>query len=299
MFDPLFHWDYVIGPPRTPQIEVQMNVGKISIVDKIVDYMETHEDYAPDHLEGKKKGLAIALISGGMDSITLAYDLFSQGYDLHLLSVNYAQRHKYELTFAQRAAQKLGAKWDLIDLTSIAHLLKGSALSDMSVKVPEGHYSEDTMAITVVPNRNAMMLSVAWAVAIAEKADMVAIAWHNGDFAIYPDCRPDFAYKIERAFQSGNEGIHFCSLYAPYLYKTKAEIVKRSVEVSAPLGYSWSCYKGGEVVDKNGMPIHCGLCSTCTERLEAFYLAGVEDPTEYADSTTWKTVVADWNETHK
>lgn len=134
----------------------------------------------------KKKQLAVALISGGLDSVTLAYFLKSQGFDLHLVSVNYGQRHKHELHMAGIAASKLEAAWDTVDLRSVTGLLKGSSLTDNAVETPDGHYAEDTMKMTVVPNRNMMMLSVAWAIAVAENADIVATAVHGGDHFIYP-----------------------------------------------------------------------------------------------------------------
>ncbi|MBV9231966.1 MAG: 7-cyano-7-deazaguanine synthase, partial [Chloroflexi bacterium] len=134
---------------------------------------------------------AIAVVSGGMDSITLAYLLDAQGYQLHLLSFDYGQRHKKELFFAQLCAERLNAAFDVIDLTSITRFLKGSALTD-TVPVPDGHYAAPNMAITVVPNRNAIMLSVAYAVAVAEHANIVAAGVHAGDHFVYPDCRPDF-----------------------------------------------------------------------------------------------------------
>src|SRR5690348_5412407 len=139
---------------------------------------------------------AIAIVSGGLDSVTLAYLLHAEGYDLHLISFDYGQRHKKELAFAERCAKRLGATCDVIDLSSITRFLKGSALTD-AIPVPDGHYAAPTMAITVVPNRNAMMLSVAYAVAVTEQAQVVAIGVHAGDRFIYPDCRPEFITAFE------------------------------------------------------------------------------------------------------
>src|SRR5438270_13997845 len=126
---------------------------------------------------------AIAIVSGGLDSVTLAYLLHAEGYELHLLSFDYGQRHKKEIAFAELCAKRLSADFDVVDLSSITRFLKGSALTD-AIPVPDGHYAAPHMAITVVPNRNAMMLSVAYAVAVAEQAQVVSI----GDHFIYPDC---------------------------------------------------------------------------------------------------------------
>ncbi len=107
--------------------------------------------------KGSKK--AVATVSGGMDSVTLAYLLASEGFSLHLLSVNYGQRHLKELEYAKLCAERLRAEFDVADISGIGQLLKGSALTD-DVPVPHGHYAASNMAITVVPNRNAIMLSI-------------------------------------------------------------------------------------------------------------------------------------------
>src|SRR5207302_6539886 len=104
---------------------------------------------------------------------------------------DYGQRHKKEIAFAQACAERLGAAFDVVDLSSITRFLKGSALTD-TIPVPDGHYAAPTMAITVVPNRNAMMLSIAYAVAVAELAQVVAIGVHACEHFIYPDSRPDY-----------------------------------------------------------------------------------------------------------
>lgn len=102
---------------------------------------------------------AIAIVSGGMDSVTLAYLLDSEGYDLHLLSIDYGQRHAKEIGYARRCAERLGASFDIADIPGIGRLLGGSALTD-AIEVPHGHYAAENMAVTVVPNRNAIMLSI-------------------------------------------------------------------------------------------------------------------------------------------
>lgn len=219
----------------------------------------------------------VAIISGGMDSTVLAYDLAHQDHRLHLLSFDYGQRHSIELEYAQRTAGRLGARWDRIDLTSVTALLTGSALTDRDVDVPEGHYAADTMAATVVPNRNMMMLSVAAAVAVAEGAYQVATAVHAGDHPIYPDCRPEFIAATTRAVRVGNEGHGHPDLmvYAPYVEITKADIATIGDLLGVPWDETWSCYQGGDQ--------HCGRCGTCCERIGAFITAGVHDSTAYAD----------------
>jgi 7-cyano-7-deazaguanine synthase len=219
--------------------------------------------------------LVVTTVSGGLDSVTLAHCLAAEGHDLVCLSFDYGQRHAKELAFARACADRIGADHHVVDLRSVGELLTGSALTDRSVAVPEGHYTAASMAATVVPNRNAIMLSIAIGVATARRADAVATAVHAGDHAIYPDCRPAFIDAIEREARIGNEGfvIEGFRVLAPFLDQTKDEIVRRGAAVGVPFAETWSCYAGGEA--------HCGRCGTCVERREAFELAGVADPTAY------------------
>jgi len=216
---------------------------------------------------------ALALLSGGMDSTTLVAKLLADGYWVETIGINYGQRHSKELESAYKVADHFGIKYDTVSLESIKPFLTGSALTD-EVVVPDGHYAEQTMRITVVPNRNAIMLSVAAGIAVARKLDYVATAVHSGDHYIYPDCRPEFVTAMSKALELGTNTFGDITIIAPFVEISKADIAKIGADIDAPLSLSWSCYKGGE--------IHCGACGTCFERREAFTVAGVEDPTEYA-----------------
>lgn len=219
---------------------------------------------------------AVAIISGGLDSTVLAYLLKSQGYVLETLSFDYGQRHHKEIEYAEAAAADLHAGWRLINLQAagVTELLAGSALTDSSVSVPEGHYAAESMRATVVPNRNAIMLAIGCAAAASWRAESVALAVHAGDHPIYPDCRPDFVHAFEVMEGVAMEGMAHLRILAPFLDKTKADIVRTGVELGVPFERTWSCYKGYST--------HCGGCGTCHERREAFTLAGVHDPTVYA-----------------
>jgi 7-cyano-7-deazaguanine synthase len=229
---------------------------------------------------------AIVLLSGGMDSTTLAYRVHREyDEDIHALSFDYGQRHRKELEYADITAEKLDARHDVVDLSDLGRLLGGSALTD-TVDVPEGHYSDDTMRATVVPNRNAIMLNVAIGVAVARKADAVYCAVHAGDHPIYPDCRPEFIDKLNDLQVVATDGFRLSDLTveAPFVFRTKAEIVEIGDMLGVPWLDTWSCYQGGD--------IHCGRCGTCVERAEAFAIAEVADPTPYEDPAFWTEQVA-------
>lgn len=220
----------------------------------------------------------IVVCSGGLDSVSLAHKIASEHQLLGLLSFDYGQRHRKELDFAAACAERLGVEHQIIDISAIGRHLSGSALTD-DIAVPDGHYAEETMKATIVPNRNAIMLTIAFGVAAAKGADAVAVAVHGGDHFIYPDCRPAFIDAFQAMQTQALDGYASVTLYAPYVNISKADIVTDGVATGTPFAQTWSCYKGGEN--------HCGRCGTCVERREAFHLAGVTDPTVYDDPDFW------------
>jgi 7-cyano-7-deazaguanine synthase len=236
----------------------------------------------------------VAIVSGGLDSITTVYYLVKHlGLHPHMVSFDYGQRHKTELNYALWNAEQLGLRWSLIDLSSITELIGNSALTH-GADVPEGHYAEDNMAITVVPNRNMMMISIATAIAVNYKYTYVAAGMHAGDRAQYPDCRSEFMASIWQTLMLGNEGFisRDFDLLIPFQDKSKNDIARWAYELQVPVHMTYSCYKGGD--------IHCGRCATCVERLEAINSVGEPDwdQTRYMDRVYWRTVVDDWNATH-
>jgi 7-cyano-7-deazaguanine synthase len=170
----------------------------------------------------------------------------------------------------------------MIDIRDVGRQLSGSALTD-DVAVPDGHYAEESMRITVVPNRNAIMLAIAFGVAAARQAEAVGVAVHGGDHFIYPDCRPDFIDAFQAMQNRALDGYANVRLYAPFVHVSKADIVTEGTRHATPFDQTWSCYKGGDV--------HCGRCGTCVERREAFDLARLQDPTDYADADFWQAAV--------
>ncbi len=224
----------------------------------------------------------LVICSGGLDSVTLAYKIAKEQTLCGLISFDYGQRHKKELDFAAKCAEDLGVAHDIIDISHIGTLLSGSALTD-NLDVPDGHYAEETMKVTVVPNRNAIMLTIAYGIASSREMDAVATAVHGGDHFIYPDCRPEFAQSFQAMQDHALEGLSKIALYTPFIQISKADIVTEGGKVDVPFIKTWSCYKGQQN--------HCGRCGTCVERREAFDIANVDDPTIYDDPDFWVEAV--------
>lgn len=207
-----------------------------------------------------------------MDSATLAYTVANLGFEQHFLSFNYGQKHVRELTCASEICKFLVGTHDIIDLSNVGPRLKGSALTD-KVDMPKGYYAEENMRLTVVPNRNAIMLSIAWGIAVGEKADVVYYGAHAGDHFIYEDCRPEFVEALSKAFRLGTHGSYPARIEAPFLNIDKAQILQKGIAMKVPYEKTWTCYTGGTIA--------CGKCGSCQERLWAFEQVGVEDPLPY------------------
>jgi 7-cyano-7-deazaguanine synthase len=221
----------------------------------------------------------LVLLSGGLDSTVLATELARTRVRVEALTIVYGQRHAVEVEAANRVATHLGIRHEVLDLGVLQKHLR-SALTGAG-DVPHGHYAAANMAQTVVPNRNAIFLMVAAGIAASRNLEQVATAVHAGDHTVYADCRPEFIAAANTAVQLGTDSAVHAD--APYLRLTKAEIVSRGQNASAPMELSWSCYEGGEH--------HCGRCGTCVERAEAFYQARIMDPTFYVDREYWRAQV--------
>jgi 7-cyano-7-deazaguanine synthase len=212
----------------------------------------------------------LVLLSGGMDSST-AVGWAKRNSDLvEAVSFNYGQRHSKEIQAAKQVAEHYDVDHTILDLRGAAEAFRGSALTS-DINVPEGHYADETMKLTVVPNRNMIMLSLAAGLAISRKMGRIVYAAHAGDHAIYPDCRPEFAALVGACIRIGN--YEPPELQTPFIMHSKADIARIGNDMGVPFDLTWSCYKG--------RMFHCGNCGTCVERKEAFELAGVTDPTKY------------------
>ena len=219
--------------------------------------------------------LAVALVSGGLDSMVSAARAVEAGQRLLALSIDYHQRHRVELAAAARVAAVLGAQRHVVlplDLSAFG----GSALT-ADIAVPKGGV-EPGIPVTYVPARNTIFLSLALGWAEAAGARDLYIGVNALDYSGYPDCRPEFITAFENlaelATKAGAEGGRF-RIQAPLQHMTKADIVREGVRLGLDMGLSWSCY------DPQG-DLHCGLCDSCRLRSKGFEEAGVADPTRYA-----------------
>lgn len=220
---------------------------------------------------------AVVICSGGMDSTTLLYDVLSQGYKVHVISFDYNQKHRIELSKVAQTCGKFGLVHKVLDI-SVLNEVAPSALTRESISVPEGHYADDNMKLTVVPNRNMVMLSLAAAYAISIKADKLYYGAHSGDHTIYPDCRPEFVEAMVQAIKLGDW--HRVILEAPYSALDKGDIAIRGKELNVDYSLTWTCYNP-QATDTEVLA--CGKCGACTERLEAFQKAEMADPIKYCN----------------
>jgi len=236
----------------------------------------------------------VVSLSGGMDSTGLLLRLLNESRKVYALSFYYGQKHSVEL---ERLKQNLiylkekgfDIEHNIIDLSSIMGLFH-SALTEKDFKVPEGHYADENMKQTVVPNRNAIFSSLvfgyALSIATRENKDIdIALGVHSGDHAIYPDCRPEFFMSIQDSFKLGNWESDRVNYYLPYMYEDKFFILKDAMDSCKNLSLDFNtvfantntCYQPNEQGKS------CGKCGSCTERLEAFEKLEIKDPVIYKE----------------
>ena len=268
------------------------------------------------------KKQAVLSLSGGMDSSTLLLHLLANGYEVTALSFDYGQKHRVELERAQSLVEYINSdpsqgwlskdyskvKHQIIKLDGLSQLLNSSLVEGGS-DVPEGHYAEENMKATVVPNRNKIFASIIQAVAlsIAEQNNAectIAMGIHMGDHSIYPDCRQEFRDADFEAFKLGNWGSEKVTISTPFLKVDKFDILKHGLECCETLGLDFdevykrtnTSYKPIPIISALNMDIvqwYSDYKSAASvERIEAFIKLGRPDPVAYADETgpvTWET----------
>lgn len=219
---------------------------------------------------------AVVLLSGGLDSATTLAIARARGLDCHALSLDYGQRHRAELQAASRVAASLGVvehRTVRVDLSGIG----GSALTDPSIAVPES--PQIGIPVTYVPARNTIMLAVALGWAEVLQAPHIYIGVNAVDYSGYPDCRPAFVAAFERvanlATKAAVEGVLSFSIVTPLIDLTKAQIIRRGIELGVDYSLTVSCYQA----DEEGRA--CARCDSCRLRRAGFEAAGVPDPTRY------------------
>lgn len=212
----------------------------------------------------------VVIYSGGMDSFTVLNKALADGFDVYPLSFDYGQRHKKELDYAASVCKELNLIHKIVDISAINSLVGGSSLTS-DIAVPEGHYKEDSMKSTVVPNRNMILLSLAIGYAVSIEAPKVYYGAHSGDHAIYPDCRPEFVQRMNDVSQIAN--YETVEIYSPYLMVSKIDILTDGLQMGLDYSKTWTCYNGREKA--------CGKCGACQERLEAFENNYLTDPLPY------------------
>lgn len=218
---------------------------------------------------------AVVLLSGGLDSATVLAIAGGAGYACHALSLDYGQRHNAELVAAARLAQSLGAAEHRVIRLGLGDL-GGSALTDAAIAVPEQPTAG--IPVTYVPARNTVMLALALAWAEVLGARDLFIGVNAVDYSGYPDCRPEFIAAFEHlanlATRAAIEGEKL-RVHAPLQYLSKAQIIRRGIELGVNYAQTVSCYQA----DAEGRA--CGVCDACRLRSQGFAQAGVADPTVY------------------
>ncbi|MEM6612870.1 MAG: 7-cyano-7-deazaguanine synthase QueC [Cyanobacteria bacterium P01_C01_bin.72] len=216
---------------------------------------------------------AVVLLSGGLDSATVAAIAIDAGYEVIALSFRYGQRHEKELAAAKKIVQALGIKEHYISEINLAQW-GGSSLTDQSMTIPQDGLQPDVIPSTYVPGRNTVFMAIALSLAEAKNAAAIYLGINAVDYSGYPDCRPEYLAAFQQlanlSSKAGVEG-NAPQLIAPLVADSKVDIVRRALELNVPIADTWSCYQGGEHP--------CGLCDSCRIRDLALIEAGRSDLT--------------------
>ena len=210
-----------------------------------------------------------------MDSFTLLHHALSKGYQVDCITFDYGQRHIKEIECARLISQEHNLTNLLIEIANVESIFAKSALTSDEIEMPHGSYQAESMQTTIVPNRNMLFISHAIAYAISQNIDRVWYGAHAGDHFIYPDCRPEFLSAMNAVAQTCHT--FPIEVEAPFLFLSKAEIVKIGLGLGIDYAKTWTCYEGRDLA--------CGRCGSCNERLESFALNDATDPLQYDQSS--------------
>lgn len=217
---------------------------------------------------------AVCLLSGGMDSSTLAYVAKSEGYDILVLHLNYGQRTEgKELACARKIASFLDAEAFIEVNLDYFSKFGASSLTDRTISVDKFDPERAHVPNTYVPFRNANLLAIATSFAEAREADAIFIGVQALDYSGYPDCRPMFIEAFQKVIDLGTKETTKITLFTPFIHMTKTDILREGIRLGVPYEHTWSCYRN------EGRA--CGTCGSCHFRKEAFDAVGIRDPIEY------------------
>jgi 7-cyano-7-deazaguanine synthase len=217
---------------------------------------------------------AICLLSGGMDSSTLAYFANREGYDICALHLNYGQRTEAkELACARKIASLLGIREFIALDIGYFNRFGASSLTDPEIMIEEFDPARAHIPNTYVPFRNANLLAIATSFAEARGADAIFIGVQSLDYSGYPDCRPEFITAFQKVIDLGTKDTTKITLFTPFIHMTKTDILRVGLELNVPYEHTWSCYRNEKKA--------CGTCGSCHFRKEAFAAIGRKDPIEY------------------
>lgn len=229
---------------------------------------------------------AVMGLSGGMDSTTVLTWLIKHGYEVHCCNFVYGSKHnQYEQECAEKVAKKYGVPYHLFDLTEAFAPMKSNLLKTGG-DIPEGHYSQDNMSLTVVPGRNSIFATIMCGVAESIGASCIALGVHQGDHDIYPDCRVEYVKALDTLVYLASD--RKVEIITPFLHTDKHGILEYGFVNDTPYHLTRTCYKD--------QPHSCGLCGSCNERIEAFALHEVVDPIIYAEPFDWDEKFKEFDE---
>jgi 7-cyano-7-deazaguanine synthase len=219
---------------------------------------------------------AVCLLSGGMDSSTLAYVAKSKGYDILALHLNYKQRtEQKERASARKIASLLDVKEFIAINVGYFSQIGGSSLTDKKIVIEKFDPARTHVPNTYVPFRNANLLSIATSFAEAREADAIFIGVQALDYSGYPDCRPQFIEAFQKVINLGTKDTTKITLFTPFINMSKTDILREGLRLGVPYEHTWSCYRSEEKA--------CGTCGSCHFRKEAFDTVGIRDPIEYEE----------------
>ncbi len=218
---------------------------------------------------------ALAIVSGGMDSVTLLHYLVKrERLKPGVLTFTYGQKHSKEVDYAQYNAQRLGCEHhQVLDLSPLVPAFQTSALVSSGIAIPDiGQVQGDPQPPTYVPNRNMIFLAIAAAYAETQNVRDVYYGAQAHDLYGYWDTTPDFVERLNAVFQLNRK--NHIRINTPFVHYSKTDILRLGLDLGVDYAKTWSCYQGGDVA--------CGTCPTCAERLQAFEEVGIPDPLPYA-----------------